>query len=328
MNTLSREMLCAIVDGLEAGIILLGEGGRILHWNDWMARRSRIDSSRATHSPIGEILPAIIGTRLEQAIDHALRNSLPSLLSPALHGTLLPLYQTPEDQRLERRMHQLIHVIPLKSGDGAACIIQISDVTANISRERQLREQTEALRRNTTQDVLTGLTNRQTFDELLATEFSGMAGSHRPIALLIADIDSFAAYNSHFGRDEGDRRLAEIAQALSAGLPRGKNMLARYGSDEFALLLPDTEETPACEMAVSLQRIVNDLTIISQTASFPLTICIGVTVMHPDQDSDVHTLLASADVALYQAKSEGKNRAVFFSVEDGSFHACATNRGQ
>ncbi len=329
MNTLSREMLCALVDSLEAGIILIGPDGRILHWNDWLERRSTISSDRASQSRLTDILPSVAGTRLEQAIEHALRNGLPSLLSPALHGTLLPLYQAPEDQRLDRRMHQLIHVIPLRSGQDPACIIQINDVTANISRERQLREQTEALRRNSTQDVLTGLLNRQTFDETLAAAFAGATGSHRPVALLIADIDGFAAYNARCGRDQGDRSLADIARAFSATMPREQTMLARYGSDEFALLMPDTEEADACESALRLQRAVADLAIPAHTDTPScLTVSIGVTVMHPDPESDAHTLLASADVALYQAKSEGESRAVFFSVEDGTFHSCSANRAE
>ena len=329
MNTLSRERLCALVDCLEAGIILIGPGGRILHWNDWMARCSTISGDRANQSVLTDILPSVAGTRLEQAIEHALRNGLPSLLSPALHGTLLPLYQAPEDQRLDRRMHQLIHVIPLRSDQDPACIIQINDVTANISRERQLREQTQALRRNSTQDVLTGLLNRQTFDETLASAFAGATDSHHPVALLIADIDGFAAYNARCGRDLGDRSLTDIARAFFATMPHGETMLARYGSDEFALLMPDTEEAAACKTALRLQRIVADLGIPAH-ADTPscLTISVGVTVMHPDQNCDAHTLLASADVALYQAKSEGENRAIFFSVEDGTFQACQAGRDE
>lgn len=324
MNTLSAHTLGTVIDCLEGGITLLDHNATVLHWNRWLAGRSGIDTEQAHGRALVDILPSIIGTRLEQALGHAIKDGLPSLLSPALHGTLLPLYQTAEDRRREQRMHQLIHVIPLRGDPKAACMIQISDVTANISRERVLRQQTETLRRNTTQDALTGLANRQSFDETLSEEFVRAAQKGQSIALLIGDIDAFNAYNTAFGREQGDKRLKQIAKALLGKIQSTNQLVARYGGDEFAIILPDTDEVNARQLAGLIQRQVGELVIPQHEsgATQHLSISIGASAMRPEPGDDTDTLLASADVALYQAKSEGRNQAVFFSVEDGSFRPC------
>lgn len=314
-----------VIDSLEVGVVILDEDARILHSNRWLSQRCGQPSEALNGRPFEEAFPNAAGSRLQQAIQHAIRDHLPSLLSPALHGTLLPLYQTPADRRAEKRMQQMIHVLPLRDNSPAKCLIQISDMTANISRERLLRQQTETLRRTTTQDALTGVANRRQFDAMLATEFHKAQRQQQPLGLMIVDLDLFNDYNGLYGRDKGDECLIEIAALLRDAIRPAVDLLARYGGDEFALILPASSEKEICRLAENLRLRIATLAIANTASPLAkhLTVSIGATVMLPVGQADTHTLLSSADVALYQAKNEGRNRAIYFSLEEGGFRRCS-----
>lgn len=314
-----------IADSLEVGIVVLDKHGHIVFANRWFARHSGFSASETIGQAWQELIPEAGNTRLEHAIEHATRHHLPSLLSPALHGSLLPLYPTAEDRQRGQRMQQMIHVLPLRGEPGSgACLIQISDVTANISRERLLRQQSETLRRNTTQDSLTGVANRSKFDASLSAEFHKAKIKHSPLALLIVDLDLFSAYNSFYGRDRGDEILAQLATELLDAIRPVGDLVARYAGDEFAIILPGISEDETSLLAESLRtRIAAHGWPHAGSSIAPhLTVSIGAATMHPGEDTDTHTLLSSADVALYQAKHDGRNRAVLFSPIDGSFTVC------
>lgn len=325
-GNLGRTSLRAVIDGLEIGVVILDREQRILHSNRWLTLRSGIAAGNLAGRAFAEAFADAANSRLEQAIRHAIHDRLPSLLSPALHGTLLPLYQTPEDRRREKRMQQMIHVLPLHDDSPASCLIQISDMTANISRERLLRQQTETLRRTTTQDALTGVANRRQFDETLATEFNKSRQNQQPLGLIIVDLDLFSAYNNHYGRAQGDARLLEIAAALRDAIRPTGDLVARYGGDEFALILPGISEPQISQLAENLRLRISSLAIPNAASKQGkhLTVSIGSALMQPasEAEADTHTLLSSADVALYQAKHDGRNRAILFSLEDGGFKLC------
>jgi diguanylate cyclase (GGDEF)-like protein len=324
-ENLNCSSLCTVIESLEVGVIVLDDQQRITHWNRWLAARSNTDGGGIRGQKLSDIFSEVSGSRLADALVHAIKDGLPSLLSPALHGTLLPLYRNAQDRRLNRRMQQLVHVIPLGERRGpAACLIQISDVSANISREKLLRQQAENLRRTTAEDTLTGLPNRKRFDEALANLFRKAQKNRTPLALMMVDIDHFSDYNLHYGRDLGDGCLVDIAKVCRNAIRPIGDLAARYGGEEFALILPGVTEAEACQLAekirlqVCASNIPNE---VSRIARY-LTVSIGVAVMSPDGESDTHTLVSSADVALYQAKHEGRNRAIYFSLDDGRFKTC------
>lgn len=316
--------LYAVFNSLESGIIILDHEQRILCWNHWFSLRSKQSAGSAVGQKLSEVLSGFVNNRLEQAVDQAIKHKLPALLSPALHGAILPLYQSDTDRQRNKRLQQLIHVIPLRNDPSAACLIQITDVTANMSRERQLRQQTDKLRRTTTHDEVTGLDNRRTFDAALDHEFNKAKTTAQPLALIIGDLDQFNNINSNQSREAGDACLKQVAEMIQKSIRPSSDLAARYGGDEFALILPGYDKDSACNLAKNICLQVRGLNISNPISGISggLTMSLGVSLLIPGIEADTDTLLSSVEVALYQAKNEGRNQAVYFSIEDGSFDTC------
>ncbi len=315
-----------IADALQIGLIILNHTGNVLLWNEWIVQRSGIAAEQAAGKPLLQIFPELDGSRLVQAVQHALTHNLPSLLSTALHKSPLPLFNSRADRNHGRRIQQMVHVIPIQPSEGGACcLIQVSDMTSSIAREMVLRHQAEQLRRANFVDVLTGISNRRKFDETLAMEFHRAQRGQTPLALILADIDHFKNYNDLYGPSQGDQCLARIAQELRQAMRRAGDMVARYGGEEFVILLPATDEAAAAAIAENLRVRISTLGIphASSTAASHVSISLGVAVITPEIGSDFHSLVSAADVALYEAKHSGRNRAILLSIEDGSYRACA-----
>ena len=164
-------------------------------------------------------------------------------------------------------------------------------------------------------DGLTGLGNRRRFDEVLETEWRRSRRAKTPMALLMIDADHFKAYNDQHGHQAGDAALVAIAGCIASAAERATDLCARYGGEEFAVLLPGATAEGALIVA---EKIRNNLTSLrmrpeARPDRCP-TISIGIScLMAPDQ-FEPGDLIRSADSALYQAKSDGRDRVVVAPV--------------
>ncbi len=164
-------------------------------------------------------------------------------------------------------------------------------------------------------DSLTGLYNRRKFLETVTTELERSQRLNRPLSVLMMDIDYFKNYNDTYGHQKGDEILSGIAKKLRKSL-REYDTLARYGGDEFVLLLPETDAQVAQKIAERLVQALREMNIlISETDSIPiyLTLSIGI-ASYPSHANDLQTLMQAADYALYQAKQAGRNCYVIYNI--------------
>jgi len=177
-------------------------------------------------------------------------------------------------------------------------------------RTEELRQANEHLSRLSYADALTGLANRRRFDEALHEEWRRARRAQAPLALLIADIDSFKAYNDELGHPEGDRCLKAVAGVFSQALGRAGDLAARYGGEEFVILIPGADLAAAKAVAESLRLACEALAIAhpASPAGPVVTLSLGVASCVPTDELTVESLLAAADAALYRAKQEGRNR--------------------
>jgi diguanylate cyclase (GGDEF)-like protein len=183
-------------------------------------------------------------------------------------------------------------------------------VRARVRTHLTLKAQADQLRRLALVDGLTGVYNRRHFDEQFVLEWRRAQREGSTLSLLIADIDHFKAFNDRFGHQAGDDCLRRVAQQLQAGLRRPGDLVARWGGEEFACVLPRTEATGARHLAQLLEAGVRALAL--EHPDSPLgvvTLSLGVATARPQLVHDADALFARADAQLYRAKSEGRARA-------------------
>jgi diguanylate cyclase (GGDEF)-like protein len=157
------------------------------------------------------------------------------------------------------------------------------------------------LRRLSVTDDLTGLANRRAFRSSLASELARSARTQRPVCLLMLDLDHFKRVNDTFGHGAGDVVLETMGELLASSMHRsGIDIAARVGGEEFAVVLPETDEEGGTFAAERLR-----IEVMSRAADILTTVSIGVAASHGGDDPD--TLLRAADRALYTAKALGRN---------------------
>ena len=183
-------------------------------------------------------------------------------------------------------------------------------VRARVKTQLTLKAQTDALRMLASLDGLTGVPNRRIFDERLDAEWRACRRSGSPLSLLMVDVDHFKLYNDHYGHLDGDQCLKAIASALASSVERGRDMLARFGGEEFVCLLPDTDLEGAKHIAEKLRQAVEGLAIphVESKTAATVTVSLGVATTAECDALEPPDLLKVADEQLYLAKQSGRNR--------------------
>jgi diguanylate cyclase (GGDEF)-like protein len=210
------------------------------------------------------------------------------------------------------RIEQAVSVTPFYDGDERFCLIEIRDVSSAADRERRLLDHAESLRARSYVDGLTGIANRRYFDVALDRELRRAQRMGGTLSLLLMDIDSFKAYNDHFGHQQGDACLSTVAQTLAASLKRPADVAARYGGEEFAAILPDTAPEQARALANAIREQVAALALVhAPAATRPhVTLSIGVSSFDKERLNQPAALIEAADKALYAAKRGGRDCVV------------------
>lgn len=191
------------------------------------------------------------------------------------------------------------HVIFIVSFSFSILLLSISTV---LMAGDSLRVELEYL---ATRDSLTNALTRRYIDEACAHELARSRRNDKPLALLMMDLDHFKRVNDTHGHQAGDTVLVDFVKTVRA-LLRSKDLLGRFGGEEFVVLLP---ETPLDDAMVVAERIRAACANSPDSTKIACTVSIGVTTNLADRDT-VDTLMARADAALYQAKAEGRNRVV------------------
>jgi diguanylate cyclase (GGDEF)-like protein len=180
----------------------------------------------------------------------------------------------------------------------------------------ELEKVNRVLKVLTLKDPLTGLWNRRHFDQTLEIEWRRFLRNQRPLAVLLIDVDFYKEYNDAYGHQAGDECLIKIAHTIDGLFNRASDLVARYGGDEFVVIIPEAGEDEAVKMALSLDQAVAGLKIPNDdfTAEHAyVTVSIGASSRIPDLGSSPMDLLQLADRALYQAKHAGRNQVKFLA---------------
>jgi len=141
-------------------------------------------------------------------------------------------------------------------------------------------------------------------------EWERMQRIRAPLSLIMCDVDFFKNYNDRYLHPIGDKCLIEVATAMRNTVRRTGDLVARYGGEEFAIVLPNTNALGAVSVAENIRSAIKNLQIIHEASSVCpyVTISVGVSTIIPTQENDFQTLIHAADRALYQSKSQGRDR--------------------
>ena len=208
-------------------------------------------------------------------------------------------------------IRDVVHVIR-KDGITTELVGFMFDISERKKMEEELLALNRKLEALSLQDGLTGVANRRLLDQTLKSEWFHAMRDHQPLSLIVLDIDHFKQYNDCYGHLMGDECLTRVAQALNKIPLRATDLFARFGGEEFVLLLPKANLESAVEIAEKCRSLVHDLAIPHEKSGTRnvLTISVGVASITPAADSEPASLFAAADRMLYQAKECGRNRVV------------------
>jgi diguanylate cyclase (GGDEF)-like protein/PAS domain S-box-containing protein len=210
------------------------------------------------------------------------------------------------------------------SGNLETIICSAEDITEYEQSKQEIQKNQEMLTSQSFCDELTGIPNRRCFNDVLKKEWGRSKRLASPLSILLADIDHFKEFNDTYGHLAGDECLKKVANVLMNSIQRSTDFVARFGGEEFIVILPNTTLDGAICMAEKMRKLVQFQKIrhINSHVTDVVTISIGVGHMVPLvslQDIDEQKLLYAADQALYKAKNNGRNQVEYIDVRcDGS----------
>ncbi|MFQ3787131.1 GGDEF domain-containing protein [Halomonas sp. A29] len=209
-------------------------------------------------------------------------------------------------------IRDVVHVVRNGAGEVEALIGFMFDISERKQSEEKLLRLQRELEELSYQDGLTGVANRRLLDSVLDTEWSSARRSGQPLSFIMLDIDCFKQYNDHYGHLAGDDCLRRIAHILASSITRPRDLLARFGGEEFVLVLPETDLEAALQVAKRCRAALSNAAMSHRASevSHLVTVSMGVATANSTDGGGQVSLIEKADRLLYRAKQGGRDRIV------------------
>ncbi len=213
-------------------------------------------------------------------------------------------------------IRDVVHVVRNENGEVESLIGFMFDISERKKAEEKLITLQKELEALSFKDSLTGVDNRRKFDASLDLEWASARRSGLPLSLIMLDVDFFKQYNDRYGHMQGDECLKNIAQTLSLAVTRPRDIVARFGGEEFVLILPETDANAARQVAERCKKMVAKLHMPHETfaADGIVTASMGVATIKPSGETEPKHFIEVVDKLLYKAKQNGRNRIEFASL--------------
>ena len=187
-------------------------------------------------------------------------------------------------------------------------------IELRVKNQVQIRDQIRIIEQLSMTDQLTDLPNRRNFDNRLDLEWFRSIREKTPISILLLDVDKFKGYNDTYGHKQGDVALQALAKTLTGELKRCGDFAARWGGEEFIVLLANTDSKGAYYVAERIRKRVGNMKIpCADGLNTKITVSIGINAVMPSQSCSYDDFISNADKALYMAKETGRNKICVYS---------------
>lgn len=304
----SKNLLSHAMANMSDGIAMYDGKGFLIFCNDQYRDAFPLSGdARVVGAHISDILRRVVETGERPAIAEGDSEEWIKAASASLHSN--------KDEEVQLHNGDWRSIRTRIAGDGTAMAV-VSDITATKQAEIALRLSAEQLKNLAETDGLTGIVNRRAFDETFTRETAGSTRRNTPFSLLMVDIDRFKAYNDTYGHPAGDQCLRVVSKCLRQSVSRPADTVARYGGEEFVVFLPDTSAKGAMIVAEQFARRLAQENIAHSGSEFGrVTASIGIAcATGAVLRTNPNRLLTEADAALYDAKTQGRNRILAHSA--------------
>jgi diguanylate cyclase (GGDEF)-like protein len=295
-----------ITNKLNTGILIIDNQYNIVFWNRYL----EIHANKKTDDVIGQNIFQVFSELpqkwLQRKVESVFQLKSQSFCSWEQRHHLFELQHTRPISTNSHFMAQNCTFLPLELKDGSdnVCIL-IEDVTDVCHYQTMLNKTLEELAQANRIDGLTQIFNRKHWEECLEKEFSRARRYKHGLALIMFDLDHFKLLNDTYGHLGGDLVLIETAKVISSLLRLG-DLFGRYGGEEFAIILPNTDIVGALDVAERIRIAISKNVINFQESEIKVTASVGVAVIS-EEDNRYEDLISNTDLALYDAKASGRN---------------------
>ncbi|WP_428026459.1 diguanylate cyclase [Arcobacter sp.] len=297
-----------IFNTIDNGIMVLDDGLNIKAWNKWLEVKTGIKASEIVDHNICEKFPYIEQKKLIRKIKSVLITKNPSFFSVEPHEYLIKIKSNIIMGKVFKYMRQDITLVPYDSERKLVCLY-IYDHTKLHESSEKLKKLNEELKELSSKDHLTQLYNRRYFTEAAITMQSLSIRNNHHVSIIILDVDNFKNINDTYGHSVGDNVIVSLSRILENNC-RKSDIVARFGGEEFVILLYNTSLSFAQSIAENIRENVEDYFLEINKEKLSFTLSLGVAQFDAKLDKDIESTINRADKALYAAKESGKNKVV------------------
>lgn len=315
------ELFRFALNNIDVGIILIDINQKIIFWNKYIERISRVRHEEAEGKKLEDVCPTFKKNRYQEIIDTVLIQNQSRFCSSKLHKAFV----FPKSGNISK-IRQNMKIEPISIGNNIYGLIQIDDITYEVTNESSLtslinelkkgyievKESEEFNRQLAEMDPLTKIANRHAISQYIDNLFKSKQ-SLTGYALMFIDLDGFKSVNDTYGHLMGDNLLVRVAGILK-GKVRKDDVVARLGGDEFLIMLSSIETSQAAEFVG--KKLVNEISkpIEIDGKTVNVTASIGI-ALYDESIKSTRDFIKVADASMYKAKREGKNKYVVYKKD-------------
>ncbi|NLP46457.1 MAG: sensor domain-containing diguanylate cyclase [Epulopiscium sp.] len=302
-----------ILNEIIEGIVIVNEGLKICFWNDYMENVTGLKQEDVKENYIYEVLPNLNKRYFEQSIQQIIKNGCKIFFSAGMHRSLV-----------SNKKEFNVKISLIQKNNSKFFLLEFIDVTNQFVRINQFKEYVQELyklnqklkvkeqliKKLAYYDQLTGIANRTLFYKIAEKLIDNANRNNSLIGLLFLDIDKFKQINDVYGHEAGDKILKKVACILQ-NYTRKSDMVARFGGDEFIVLLPHFKDSKSYKKVASRIMNAEDKSIYYHSREIKISFSVGIS-LYPEHGNTIDTLILKADQAMYTAKNKGGNQYCIF----------------